>query len=313
MAGYVGRRLLTAVPVALGVALGAFLLIHLVPGNPVQQMLGINATPTQVAIVERQQGLDRPLPEQFVDFAGGIFVGDFGESVIRDAPVRTLLADRVLPSLWLILYATIISLVIGFPLAVLSALKQNRVSDHSIRILTMVAVAMPSFWIGLLLAYQFGLRLGWFPVSGYGEGVPGIIRSLTLPAITLAFFLTPLVVRTLRSSLIEVFDENFVHAARARGLSETRVIGKHALRNAIIATITVLSINVGYLIGGTVVVESVFQIPGMGSLIVQGILDRDYPLVQGMTLFFGIAVILINLLTDVAYGVVDPRIRLGER
>jgi peptide/nickel transport system permease protein len=312
MLHYVGRRLLLAIPVALGVALGAFVIIHLVPGNPVQSMLGINATPETIAIVEEQLGLDRPLPVQFADFVGGVFRGDLGDSIIRQAPVREVIADRILPSFWLILYAAFISIVVGVPLAVLSAIRRNRTSDHVVRLLTMVGFAIPSFWVGLLLALQFALRWDWFPVAGYGSGVGGVIRSLTLPAITVALLLTPMVVRTLRSSLLDVLDEEYVEAARARGFSEVRTIGRHALRNALIATITVLSVNIGYLIGGTVVVENVFQIPGVGSLIVTAILDRDYPLVQAMTFFFGIAVVLVNLVTDLVYVLVDPRVRLGK-
>jgi peptide/nickel transport system permease protein len=312
MVYYVGRRLLFAIPVALGVALGAFVIIHLVPGNPVQGMLGINATPETIAIVEEQLGLNRPLPVQFADFVGDAFQGDFGTSIVRQAPVREVIAGRVLPSFWLIVYSALISIIVGVPLAVLSAVRRNRSSDHLIRLFTMIGFAMPSFWVGLLLALQFGLRWGWFPVAGYESGFVGVVRSLTLPAITIALFLTFMVVRTLRSSLLEVLDEDYVEAARARGLTEARTIGRHALRNALLATITVLSVNVGYLIGGTVVVETVFQIPGVGSLIVQAILDRDYPLVQALTLFFGLAVILVNLLTDLVYGVVDPRVRLGK-
>ena len=313
MVEYVLRRLLYSVPVLIGITVVAFMLIHLVPGDPAREMLGYNATPQSVAILRHELGLDRSLPSAFGSFIAEAVHGNFGESYFLQAPVLTVIRRAVVPSLWLILYAVVISMLLAVPLAVVAALRHNAAADHGVRLLTMVVFAMPSFWVGLLLAFGFSLKLGWFPVAGYESGFTGVLRTLTLPAVALAFYLSPMLTRTLRASLIEVLGGEFIEAARARGFSEMRVVGFHALRNASLATITVLSVNVGYLIGGTVVVEKVFGVPGLGSLLVESIVDRDYPLIRAMTLFFGIAVVVINLLTDVAYATVDPRVRLTSR
>jgi peptide/nickel transport system permease protein len=310
---YLGRRLLYSIPVVAGVTVASFVLIHLVPGDPARRMLGFSATDENLARVREDLGLDRSLPEELWRFVERAVTGDFGESFFKQAPVLEVIGNAALPSLWLILYAVAISLAVAVPLAVLSALRRNRLADHAVRVATMVTFAMPSFWVGLLLVLCFSLWLGWFPVSGYREGVGGVLHSLTLPAVTVGLFLAPIVVRTLRASLLEALASDYVEAARARGLSELRVVGRGALRNALVATLTVLSINVGYLIGGTVVVENVFQIPGVGTLLVQSILDRDYPLIRALALFFGIAVVLVNLLTDLGYALIDPRVRLGAR
>jgi peptide/nickel transport system permease protein len=310
---YLGKRVLQSIPVLLGVLVVSFLVIRLIPGDPVRLMLGINATPEAVARVEADLGLDKPLGAQLGSFFVGSFTLDFGESIIRDSPVRDLVIDRLAPSLYLILASIFVALVLAFPLGILSAVRRNRPADHAVRLLSMVTFAMPTFWLGLMLALLVGLKLGWLPVSGYGEGVVGVLRSLTLPAITLGLYLAPMLVRTLRTSLIEELGTEYVEAARARGLSPARVVGKHALRNSLIPLVTVLSINVGFLISGTVVVENVFQIPGLGSLLVQSVLTRDYPVIQALVFVFGVMVIVINLLSDLTYSLIDPRVRLGAR
>jgi ABC-type dipeptide/oligopeptide/nickel transport system permease component len=205
------------------------------------------------------------------------------------------------------------ALVIGVPLAVIAALRPNGVVDNGIRLVTTFAFAMPAFWLGLMLALIFGLTLKWFPVSGYDTGIGGLLRTLTLPAITLGLSLAVVVVRTLRSSLLEVLQTEYIDAARSRGLGPWRVIGRHALRNAVMATITILSVDIGFLIGGTVVVESVFQIPGAGSLLVESVRARDYELVQALALIAGAAVVLLSLATDLLQATIDPRVRLAKR
>lgn len=310
MSAYVIRRLLSAIPVLFGVALATFAIIHLAPGDPVTQILGIHATPAAVAELRHQLGLDRPLPVQFLDFVGGAATGDFGTSIAKDRPVGELLAARALPSLWLILYALAIALACAIPLAIVAAMRANRFTDHALRISTTVGFAMPGFWVGLLLALIFAVNLGWFPVSGYGTGVGGVVRSLTLPAVTLALSLIPILTRSLRASLVETLTQDWVDALRGRGISEARLIMRHALRNSLMSTITIVAVSLGYLIGGTVVVENVFQIPGLGTLLVGSILDRDYPVIQAMTLLFGVVVVLANLQADTLYALVDPRVRL---
>jgi peptide/nickel transport system permease protein len=309
--GFLGRRLLHTIPVIVGITLASFVLIHLVPGDPIRIMLGGKATKEHVAEVSHTLKLDRPLPTQYLTFVGGATHGDLGESIILQRPVSGIVSERIGPSLFLLAYATLIGIVLALPLGIISALKRNRPIDHGIRLLTLVAFAMPSFWLGLLLIRTFSLDLGLFPVSGYGTGFFGHVRSLTLPALTVGLFLTSMLVRSLRASLLDVFSEEYVEAARARGLPESRVVLKHSLRNALIATLTVLAVNLGWLIGGAVVIEKVFDIPGLGQLLVDSIFTRDFPILQGLTLVFGLLVIAINLLSDLAYCVIDPRVRLG--
>jgi ABC-type dipeptide/oligopeptide/nickel transport system permease component len=274
-------------------------------------MLGGKATKGHIQEVNHELKLDRPLPLQYLTFVGGATHGDLGQSIILRRPVSEVVGERIGPSIFLLAYATLIGIVLALPLGIVSALKRNRALDHAIRLLTLVAFAMPSFWLGLILIRKLSLDLGLFPVSGYGNGLFGHIHSLTLPALTIGLFLTSMLVRSLRSSLIDVLGEEYVEAARARGLSELRVVLKHGLRNAMIATLTVLAVNLGWLIGGAVVIEKVFDIPGLGQLLVDSIFTRDFPVLQGLTLVFGVIVIAINLLSDVAYAVIDPRVRLN--
>ena len=197
------------------------------------------------------------------------------------------------------------------PLGIASARWRNRLPDHLTRLLTLVAFAMPPFWLGLILVRKFSLDLGWFPVSGYGTGFLGHVHHLTLPALTIGLFLASMLIRSLRASLIDIFGTEYIEAVRARGASEARVVLKHSLRNALISTITVLTVNLGFLIGGAVIVEKVFDIPGMGQLLVDSIFTRDFPVIQGLTLVFGVLVVLLNLTADLAYAAIDPRVRLA--
>jgi ABC-type dipeptide/oligopeptide/nickel transport system permease component len=309
MLRFLGFRLLHTLPVIVGITLAAFVLIHAVPGDPIRIMLGGKASQEHVDEVERQLGIDRPLPEQYVDFVAGIPQGELGESIILRRPVSSVIGERLGPSVFLLAYATLIAVAFALPLGIASALRRNRVTDHLIRLLTLVAFAMPAFWLGLILIRNLSLKLGAFPVAGYGSGFLDHLHHLTLPALTIGLFLAAMLVRSLRSSLIEVFSTEYIEAARARGLSESRVVLKHALRNSLIATITVLAVNLGWLISSAVVIERVFDIPGLGQLLVESIYTRDFPTIQALTLVFGLLVIAINLLSDLAYAAVDPRVR----
>lgn len=313
MAVYLVKRLAISVVVLFCLASATFLVIHLVPGDPVRQMLGGHATPEAVRETRDELGLDQPLLHQFGAFLGDSATGRFGDSITMGAPVGSLIGERFGPSALLIAYGVVVALLIGIPLAVVAALRPGGVVDNAIRVATTFAFAMPVFWLGLILALVFGLELHVFPVSGYEGGVGGALRTLTLPAVTLGLSLTAMVVRTLRTRLIEVLGTEYIEAARARGLSEARVVGKHAMRNAIMATVTVLSVQVGFLIGGTVVLEYVFQIPGIGSLLVEAATRRDYPLVQTIALLAGATVVLVNLAADLLQVSLDPRVRLAAR
>ncbi len=310
MLEYVGKRILLSIPVLIGVLVVSFLIIRLIPGDPVQLMLGINATPEAVARVEADLGLDQSLGQQLIAFATGAITLDFGDSIIRRTSVRELILDRVAPSLYLIAGSVLVAVLLAVPLGVLSAVRRNKPADHATRLVSMVAFAMPTFWLGLMLALLFGLEWDLLPVSGYKDGIIGVAESLVLPWITLGLYLAPMLLRTLRTTMIETLGSEYIEAAHARGLAPRRVIGVHALRPSLIPLITVLSINVGFLISGTVVVENVFQIPGLGSLLVQSVLSRDYPVIQGLVFVFGLMVIVINLVADVVYSLLDPRVRL---
>ncbi|HEX2110747.1 MAG TPA: ABC transporter permease [Gaiellaceae bacterium] len=311
MLRFLGLRLIHTLPVIIGITLAAFVLIHAVPGDPIRIMLGGKASQEHIDEVEHQLGIDRPLPEQYVDFVTGIPQGELGDSIILRRPVSSVVGERLGPSVFLLAYATLIAVAVALPLGIASALRRNRITDHLIRLLTLIAFAMPGFWLGLILIRNLSLNLGAFPVAGYGEGFIDNLHHLTLPALTIGLFLAAMLVRSLRSSLVEVFSAEYIEAARARGLSEPRVVLKHALRNSLIATITVLAVNLGWLISSAVVIEKVFDIPGLGHLLVESIYTRDFPTIQALTLVFGLLVITINLLSDLAYAAVDPRVRYG--
>jgi len=307
---FIAKRLIQAIPVLFIITLFSFSIIHLVPGDPVQVMLGSRASAEAIATLRGQLGLDQPLTAQYIDFIRGAVHLDFGQSLFLRAPVGPIAIERAKNSAGLLIYAIIISLLIAVPLAMLAAIRRNRPQDHLVRIFTTVTFAMPAFWTALLLVLIFSLRLKIFPTSGLGQGFPDHLLSLTLPALTVGFYLAPVLLRSLRSSLIETLSAEFVEAARARGLSENRVLFKHVLRNSLIAMITILGVNIGFLISGAVVIENVFAIPGLGSLLVTSIVSRDYPVIIALTLIFGVAVVLVNLLVDLSYAILDPRIRL---
>ena len=310
MITYVLRRVAHAVPVLIGITAAAFLLIHFIPGDPAAIFLGARATPESVATLRAQLGLDEPLVTQYLDFVGGALRLDFGESITQRVPVAPLIAERVSVTMFLLLYSVLISLVVAVPLAIVSALRRNRPTDHAIRVFSMFTFAMPQFLLGVLLILIFSLQLGVLPSSGYGQGFVGHVRSLTLPAITVGLYLAPILLRTLRVSMIETLGTEYVEAARARGLGEWRIVLKHALRNSMLSTVTILGLNVGFLLSGLVIVENVFALPGLGSELVNAISTRDYPMTQALVLVFGVAVIAVNLLADLAYALLDPRVRL---
>jgi peptide/nickel transport system permease protein len=305
----IGRRAIQSLVVLIGLSFISFLLIHLVPGDPVRIALGPKAPQQQVIALRKQLGLDHSLVRQYFDYVWNVLHGDLGYSLQDRVAVSTLVRPRIAPSLYLLAYATLISVVVAMPLAIISALRRNRLSDQLIRLASMVTFAMPAFWLGLVLVQVFSLRFNIFPVSGYSGSFIGRVRDLTLPALTIGLYLAPMLVRTLRSSMIDVLASDYIEAARARGLSASRVVGRHALRNAAVATLTVLAVNLGFLISGTVIVEVVFSIPGLGSLVVSQVQTRDFPTIQALTLIFGSIVILINFATDVIYALVDPRLR----
>jgi peptide/nickel transport system permease protein len=305
---FVGRRLLQLVPVAVGVTILAFFMIHLIPGDPARTILGIHATPKAIAILHHQWGLNRPLLSQYWLFLDRLLHGDLGVSLIYGEPVSTLITQRLPATLWLIVYAAVMAVAISVPLAMVAATRKDGVRDHVVRAVPLLGLGMPAFWLGFLLIYGFGIKFRVFPVGGYGSGFTGHLYYMFLPALTVAIALAPVVIRSLRASMLSVLGADYITTARSKGVPGRRLFLRHVLRNAVIPAVTVLSINIGFLIGGTVIVETVFAIPGIGQLMINGIFQRDFPVVQGVTLVFAVLVILVNLLADVAYAFLDPRV-----
>ena len=310
LTGYVVRRLLQLVPIVFGVTILVFFLIHLVPGDPAQTMLGTHSTPQKVALLHHEWGLDKPLPVQYWRFLGRMVHGDLGSSLFYSVPAGRLVVQRLPPTLWLIGLGTLLSVLISVPLAALAATKRGRLPDQIVRAVPLVGLGFPQFWLGIMLLLAFGLNLGrGFPVGGYGNGPLGHLHSMFLPSLTVALAIAPILVRSLRASLLEVFESDYVTTARSKGLPERRVLVHHALRNAVISTVSVLGVNIGFLVGGTLVIEQVFALPGIGQLMINSIFQRDFPVVQAVTLVFAIMVVLVYLLTDIVHALLDPRVR----
>lgn len=309
MASYLLRRVLLSIGQLLVLAVLVFLILQAVPGDPVKIMLGERVSPDYVEAVRERMGLNEPVLVQLWMYLVRIVTGDLGDSIVFGQPITDLIASRIEPSASLIGYGLLLAIVVGFVLGIVAAIRSGGFTDYSIRILATAIFAMPAFWVGLVLALVLGIQAGWFPVSGYERGFLGGLRTLTLPAIALALSLIAVVLRTLRASMKRVLRTEYVEAARARGYSEGRIIGRHALRNAVTPTISIIAVVLGFLIGGTAVLEQVFSIPGLGSLLVQAVERRDYPVVQVLALIAGSVVIIAGLIADLLQAALDPRVR----
>ncbi|RXT07906.1 ABC transporter permease [Ammoniphilus sp. CFH 90114] len=307
---YIIKHLFQLIPVLLGVSIITFLLIRMIPGDPALVMLGPRATPENIARLTVQMGLDQPMLTQYITYIRNVFSGDLGDSIIIRQPVFTLISERLGVTIFLVVYAAFLSVVISIPISLWSALRRNGVVDSSFRAASIIGLSMPSFWIGILLMLLFSIKVKWFPVSGYGDNFLQHLYHLTLPALTVSFSLSPVLIRPLRSKMISILSSDFIESARARGLSSWQVVIKHALRNAVIGMVTILGVNVGWLLGGSVVIETIFSLPGLGQLLINSILTRDYPVIQGLVLIFATLVILVNMLTDLVYTILDPRVHL---
>jgi peptide/nickel transport system permease protein len=310
--GYLVGRLLAAVPVMLLVSTGVFLLLFLTPGDPAATILGPDATPQRVEELRRRLGLDQPAPIQLVRWFGRVFQGDLGTSIFLDRPVTQAIAERAEPTLLLALLASLFALALGIPTGILAASRPGTWTDFGAMLLGLTGVSMPTFWVGLNLIFLFAVVLNWLPVAGYeplARGPGETLRYLLLPAVTLGFPQGALLARMTRSVMLEVLREDYVRTARAKGLREWRVVLWHALRNALIPIVTVFGLSLAILLGGAVVTEQVFNIPGVGRLLVQAVVRRDYPLVQGIVLVVAATYVLLNLAVDLVYGTLDPRVR----
>lgn len=307
---YVLKRLVSLVPVLFGISLIVFFLIRLIPGDPAASLLGSHVTPEAVLEIRTRLGLEEPVWRQYLTFMDHLLHGDLGHSYVYDSSVTSLIATSLPTTLWLLVSATFFTVLIAVPLAVWAAARRNGLADNIIRAVPVVGLGMPAFWLGIMLILVFGLKLGWFPVAGYGETLPEHVRGMVLPGLTIALTLSPILIRSLRASMIDVLGSDYIVTARSKGLSSSEVMRRHALRNAAISSVTVLGVNIAYLTGSTLVVERVFSLPGIGQQMLNSIMGRDFPTVQGITLVFAIMVVTVNLLTDVTHAVLDPRVSL---
>lgn len=300
------KRLAGIVPVVFGVLLLTFLLVHLVPGDPVEVMLGESATSADRSALRAELGLDQPLPLQFAEYLGKLAQGDFGRSIHSHAAISGLLAERIPATARLALLSLGLAIAIGLPLGIVAALRYRRWPDRIATISALTLSAMPHFWLGPLLMLVFALWLGWLPVSGMENG-----GSIVLPALTLASGLAAILTRMTRASLLEVLSEDFVRTARAKGLPERSVILRHALKAALLPVVTVVGLQLGSLLAGAVITETVFGWDGVGRLLVESIEKRDYPVTQACVLVIALTYVLVNVLTDLAYARLDPRVRFS--
>jgi peptide/nickel transport system permease protein len=307
---YVLGRLAQLVPVLLVLAVLVFLMIRLIPGDPAVTLLGVEATADKVAALRQHLGLDQPLPVQFWIFLSGLAHGDLGTSFIVRVPVQQLVAERLPLTLFLVGYAMALAVLLTFPLAVLAALKRDSPFDQLVRGFTVAMMSTPGFWVGILLLILLGVKFAVFPVGGAGKTWGDRFYYLFLPALTLALGVSAVLIRNLRDAILTTLNAEHVVFARAKGLNRKLVLLKHVLRNALISTVTLFGLYIGFLIGGSVIIESVFALPGMGSMMVSAILGRDYQVVQGFTLVYAVLVSIVYLLTDITYSFVDPRITL---
>jgi len=312
MLAYVLRRVLLAIPVMFVVAGGVFLLLYLTPGDPVSVILGPDASPQQVVELRQRLGLDQPVLVQVGRWFGRLLVGDLGQSIYLNRPVLQTILERAEPTLMLTLLATLFAILLGLPIGIVSATRAGSWADLGAMLVAMGGISMPSFWVGLNLIFVFAVMLGIFPVAGYqplSRGLWENLRYLALPAVTLGFAQAALLARMARSMMLEVLREDYVRTARAKGLAERTVVLVHALKNAMVPLVTVMGLTFAILMGGAVITEQVFNIPGLGRLLVQSVLRRDYPVVQGIVLVIAFNYVAINLLVDILYGFFDPRVR----
>ena len=307
---FVLSRPIQLIPVLFGISIVTFVMVHSIPGDPVRTLLGNKATPEAIERIRAEFGLDQPVWLQYVYFLENLTKGEMGISVVYKVPVLGLVFDRLPATLFLLGYGVTLALLFTVPLAIVATLYRGRMPDHLIRVLSTSGLGFPVFWLGIMLMIVFSIWLGLFPVSGFGEGFTGHLHSLFLPSLAIALALSAVLTRNLRASLLSELDSDHISTARAKGLPGRWIFTRHVFRNSLIPTITLLGVNLGWLIGGTVVVESVFSVPGLGSLLIQSIFSRDYMIVQMITLVFACATVLINFMVDVVTVALDPRIKI---
>ena len=312
MSAYILRRVLSTIPVVLFVMIFVFSLLYLAPGDPAAILAGDQATQEDIETIRTQLGLDRSFPVRFGEWAVGVFQGDFGTSIFTREPVTDMILQRVEPTVSLMIVTLAIALVIAIPMGVAAAWKRGSLLDRSIMLFAVLGFSVPVFVVGYVLAWTLSLKLGWLPVQGYkpiAEGVLPWLRSLILPAATLSGVYIALIARITRATMLEILQQDYIRTARAKGAAGHTVLYVHALRNALVPIVTVVGLGIALMISGAVVIETVFALPGLGRLTVESILRRDYPVIQAIILIFSFVYVIINLLIDLSYTLIDPRIR----
>lgn len=307
---YVLKRLLYMIPVLLCVTLLIFLMIRLIPGSPAEIMLGDKATPEKVAILEAKMGLDKPLYVQYFYFLKQLFTLDFGDSIKYARPVVELIGPRLVVTGSLVAMTMLFVVLVSFPLGYIAGSKQGSIADTIIQNSALIVISLPQFWVATMLMLLLGLKVRWFPIGGWGEGFWGHVHSLILPSIAGALSTMALTTRNLRTNVIDVINSEYVDFARSKGLTEGRITSRHVLRNSMISTVTLLALRMANMLGGSIVIETVFSLPGLGKLLVDSIFARDYAVVQIVVLMLAFVVLMVNLLVDILYSMLDPRVKL---
>jgi len=303
-------RPLQLLPVLFGISLITFALVGALPGDPVRILLGVHSSPEALARIRAQFGLDEPLWIQYGYFLRNLLQGELGKSIVYRVDTVKLIGSRLEPTLWLVFGSVILSIILTVPLAALAARQRGRIVDQLIRLFTTAGLGFPAFWLGIMVILLFSIVLGWFPVSGYGSDFSEQLHHMVLPCLTIALALSSVLIRNLRTSLLLEMSSDYVVAARARGQQDNLIFWRHVLPNSLVPTLNLLAVNIGWLIGSTVVIESVFAIPGLGQLLVKAIFSRDYMVVQGVVVVFALATVVVSLLADILTVLMDPRVKL---
>ncbi|GIO99132.1 ABC transporter permease [Paenibacillus lautus] len=316
MLAYITKRLLSLIPVLAVVTIAIFLIIHITPGDPAAAILGMEASQEEIQKLNQDLGLDRPILEQYTSWVANVFKGDLGDSIFMNQPVSEAIAEHVTPTLSLAILAQVIAIILAIPFGIIAAYKRGSIADYTLMGISLLGMALPSFLLGLFLMLFIGVKLQWLPVAGYEPLSSGLwehMKYLILPGISLGTIQAALITRMTRSSMLEVLNLNFIKTARSKGLHEMKVLFKHAFRSAFLPILTVIGQTFGTLVTGAVVVEAIFNIPGLGQLILNSIARRDFAVIQGVVLVVTLMYVTINLIIDLLYGAVDPRVRLERK
>jgi len=316
VAAYLVKRILSLIPVLFVVTIVIFMIMHLTPGDPASSILGLEASQEEIDALNEQLGLNRPILEQYISWVGGLLRGDLGDSIFMRQPVGQAIAEHIGPTLSLAILAQLIAVILAIPFGMLAAYKRGKLTDYSLMALSLVGMAVPSFLLGMLLMLLIGVELRWLPIAGYKPLSSGLwehLKFLILPGLSLGTIQAALITRMTRAAMLETMSHNYIKTVRSKGLNEFRVMLGHVFRNSLMPVLTVLGQSFGTLVTGAVVVESIFNIPGLGQLIINSIERRDYAVIQGVVLIITIIYVGINLVVDLLYGAVDPRVRLGRR